>query len=182
MDRAALLQSGEEPEARGSGDEDDAVSLMSLHRAKGLEFDSVALAGVEEGLLPHQRALDEGEAGLSEERRLLYVGVTRARNRLLLTTARMRRVFGEINYPRPSRFIENLPPEVLKREQASPAPSLAPDAPAGLHVGAEVRHPTFGEGVVLDVEGAGDATRVSVRFRRAGTKRLMLKYAALECV
>ncbi len=181
MDRAALLQSGEEPEARGSGD-DEAVSLMSLHRAKGLEFDSVALAGVEDGLLPHQRALDEGEAGLSEERRLLYVGVTRARNRLLLTTARMRRVFGDMNYPRPSRFIENLPPEVLKREQGAPAPSFAPDAPAGLHVGAEVRHPTFGEGVVLDVEGAGDATRVSVRFRRAGTKRLMLKYAALECV
>ncbi len=181
MDRAALLQSGEALDGREHDDE-DAVSLMSLHRAKGLEFDSVALAGVEDGLLPHQRALDEGEAGLSEERRLLYVGVTRARNRLLLTTARMRRVFGEMHYPRPSRFIAGLPPEALIREDAPRAPAFAPQGPAGIAVGASVRHPSFGEGVVLDVEGSGDATRVTVQFRRAGAKRLMLKYAALECV
>ncbi|HKJ83360.1 MAG TPA: UvrD-helicase domain-containing protein [Mariprofundaceae bacterium] len=177
MDRAALLQSGEEHP------EDAAVSLMSLHRAKGLEFDTVILAGVEEGLLPHQRAMDEGEAGIAEERRLLYVGVTRAMNHLLLTSARMRRVFGDINYPLPSRFIAELPKDVLEHDQPEMTTETVsqPDA-NGLTLGASVRHPTFGEGVVLSLDGAGDATRVSVQFRRAGTKRLMLKYAALELI
>ncbi len=176
MDRAALLQADESPDRDTS---EDAVALMSLHRAKGLEFDAVALAGVEDGLLPHQRALDEGPASLDEERRLLYVGVTRARNHLLLTTARMRRVFGELHYPRPSRFVASLPAGVLACEQP-PATPAEPDTPDGLCVGANVRHPTFGEGVVIDIEGTGDATRVSVQFRHAGTKRLMLKYAALS--
>ncbi|MCF6208754.1 MAG: UvrD-helicase domain-containing protein, partial [Ghiorsea sp.] len=90
MDRAALMVSGEE-----DNDDEDAVNLMSLHRAKGLEFDTVVLAGVEDGMLPHQRALDEGEAGIAEERRLLYVGVTRAENILHLTSARLRRIFGD---------------------------------------------------------------------------------------
>jgi DNA helicase-2/ATP-dependent DNA helicase PcrA len=175
MDRAALLQSEDEDKDVP----DDAVLLMSLHRAKGLEFDTVALAGVEEGLLPHQRALDEGEAGIAEERRLLYVGITRARNELLLTSARVRRVFGDMTYPMPSRFIANLDGDVLQRDQG-----MAVAAPASGHgeldIGASVRHPTFGDGVILGMEGSGDAIRVTVQFSQAGTKRLMLKYAALE--
>ncbi|MDX8401882.1 MAG: UvrD-helicase domain-containing protein [Mariprofundaceae bacterium] len=177
MDRASLLQADESLE---EATPEDAVSLMSLHRAKGLEFDCVALAGVEEGLLPHQRAVDEGEAGIAEERRLLYVGITRARDHLLLTSARMRRMFGETAWPLPSRFIKSLPPEVLRRDDGG-APAAAPSAREdGIAVGANVVHPSFGEGVVLELEGAGDAARVTVQFRRAGVKRLMLKYAALR--
>jgi len=179
LDRAALLQSGERLAAdRQDSDDDDAVSLMSLHRAKGLEFDCVVLSGIEEGLLPHQRSLDEGPAGLSEERRLLYVGITRARDHLLLTSARMRRAFGDLMFPQPSRFIANISETVLDRNEVMPA---APTSHSeGLEIGCGVRHPTFGEGVILNVEGAGDAMRVSVSFRQAGIKRLMLKYAALE--
>ncbi len=177
MDRAALLQSGEEE------DVEEALSLMSLHRAKGLEFDTVIIVGVEEGLLPHQRSLDEGEAGLHEERRLLYVGITRARDALLLTSSRMRRMFGDMIYPQPSRFISGLGEDVLRREHAVSVPQLtaSQDMP-GICSGAGVRHPTFGEGVILGVEGAGEAMRVTVRFRQAGTKRLMLKYASLELI
>jgi len=141
----------------------------------------VVLAGVEEGLLPHQRALNEGEAGISEERRLLYVGMTRARNRLLLTSARTRRVFGDRIFPLPSRFIARLPSGLLRREERQSA-ATAGEGASGIRIGTSVRHPSFGEGVVLGVEGIGAATRVSVQFRHAGTKRLMLKYAALEMI
>ena len=177
MDRAALLQSGEEESA--DRDNEDALAMMSLHRAKGLEFDCVVLAGIEEGLLPHQRALDEGEAGISEERRLLYVGITRARRQLLLTSARMRRFFGETVFPQPSRFIRDLDDELLRRDGQA-AMASASDHAGGVTIGGNVRHPTFGEGVVVGLEGAGDAVRVTVRFRHAGIKRLMLKYAALQ--
>ncbi len=173
MDRAALLQSDEEHE-----DDDHALNLMSLHRAKGLEFDTVILCGVEEGLLPHQRAIDEGETGIAEERRLLYVGITRARNSLLLTSARQRRVFGDMVYPQPSRFIDSLSPEILQKAETGAPASTA--GPAGIDIGTRVQHPSFGEGVVLGMEGNGDAIRVTVQFRLAGTKRLMLKYAALQ--
>ncbi len=183
MDRAALLQSVEDmnEEARQSQQNDHVVALMSLHRAKGLEFDTVVLAGVEDGLLPHQRALDEGESEIAEECRLLYVGVTRAKNHLLLTSARMRRMFGDMIFPLPSRFIAMLSCDVLERDTTeknyAPTPSTG-----GIQIGIAVRHPSFGEGVVLSVGGVGDATRVSVQFRHAGTKQLMLKYASLEAV
>jgi len=183
LDRAALLQSGERLAAdrqAAASDDDDALSLMSLHRAKGLEFDCVVLSGVEEGLLPHQRSLDEGPSGLSEERRLLYVGITRARDHLLLTSARMRRAFGDLMFPQPSRFIVNIPESVLMRSET--VSTAIPNDSGGLEIGCSVRHPTFGEGVILSVEGAGDAMRVSVNFRKAGIKRLMLKYAALEMI
>jgi DNA helicase-2/ATP-dependent DNA helicase PcrA len=176
MDRAALLQSGEEE----AGDE--SVSLMSLHRAKGLEFDTVAIAGVEEGLIPHQRSVDEGGQHVDEERRLLYVGITRARDHLLLTSARMRRAFGDMFFPLASRFIADVSADVLQREAPAAQASGSRPVAGGIQVGADVRHPTFGEGVVLSVEGVGDATRVAVQFRLAGMKRLMLKYAALEMV
>jgi len=178
MDRAALLQSGEE----NDGDADTSkINLMSLHRAKGLEFDTVILAGVEEGLLPHQRSLDEGDT--DEERRLLYVGVTRAENALLITSARQRRVFGDMHFPMPSQFIKDLDGDVLHRDQpvVQPSgPSISHDS--GLGIGSSVSHPSFGEGVVLELEGSGDATRISVEFERVGLKRLMLKYAALQVI
>jgi len=180
MDRAALLQSSEEVRADGKDNQDDAVSMMSLHRAKGLEFDCVVLPGVEEGLLPHQRSLDEGEAGIAEERRLLYVGITRARKHVLLTSARLRRFYGETHYPQPSRFIKKLSAKILHQEHKSSMPAMASQTQTGVNIGANVMHPSFGEGVVLSLEGAGDAARITVQFRRAGTKRLMLKYAALQ--
>jgi len=178
MDRAALLQSGEE----ANRDDDNTVTLMSLHRAKGLEFDCVVLPGVEEGLLPHQRSLDDGEAGISEERRLLYVGITRARRQLKLTTARVRRLFGETHYPLPSRFIKDLPASVLQQDAPPVSPPLTVNDASGMGIGSNVCHPSFGEGVITDCEGAGDAVRVTVQFRKAGIKRLMLKYAALQAV
>jgi len=183
MDRAALLQSSEAI----NGDENeevDSVCMMSLHRAKGLEFDCVVLPGVEEGLLPHQRSLDEGESGIAEERRLLYVGITRARDHVLLTSARLRRFYGEMHYPQPSRFIKTLSADILQRHdgivQAAPNTDMECDTGGGINIGHNVSHPSFGEGVILALEGAGDAARVTVQFRRSGTKRLMLKYAALQ--
>ena len=181
MDRAALLQSGEGVADDADEADDRVISLMSLHRAKGLEFDTVVLAGVEDGLLPHQRSLDEGESGIAEERRLLYVGITRAENSLLLTSTRQRRVFGDMHYPIPSRFIKDISAEILKCDKPA-AVTIEPVSEMGLYIGAGIRHPSFGEGVVLEMEGGGDATRVTVEFERAGLKRLMLKYAALEMV
>jgi len=178
MDRAALLQSGEE-----NDDDRDTpkINLMSLHRAKGLEFDTVVLVGVEEGLLPHQRSLDEGDT--DEERRLLYVGITRAENALLITSARQRRVFGDMHYPLPSQFIKDLDVDVLHKDQPVAKPSMpAVSHESGLDIGIAVSHPSFGEGVVLELEGSGNATRVSVEFERVGLKRLMLKYAALRAL
>ncbi|MDQ6970071.1 MAG: UvrD-helicase domain-containing protein [Mariprofundus sp.] len=192
MDRAALLQSSE-----GINDQDDdqqeidSVAMMSLHRAKGLEFDCVVLPGVEEGLLPHQRSLDEGDAGIAEERRLLYVGITRARDHVLLTSARLRRFYGEMHYPLPSRFIKSLSNDILQHRDAAMQPATGLGNENGnqssnvggfnIGIGSNVAHPSFGEGVVLALEGAGDAARVTIQFRRSGTKRLMLKYAALQC-
>ncbi|MDT8375700.1 MAG: UvrD-helicase domain-containing protein [Mariprofundaceae bacterium] len=178
MDRAALLQSGEDLNG-DEQDDDNRISLMSLHRAKGLEFDTVVLAGVEDGLLPHQRSLDEGESGIAEERRLLYVGITRAKKALLLTSARVRRVFGDMNYPHPSRFIARLGPDVLKQPESAVPVASASTGESGCDIGSSVMHPTFGEGVILGLEGGGDAIRVTVQFRNVGIKRLMLKYASL---
>jgi len=179
MDRSALLQSGEE---NNKDEEQSQINLMSLHRAKGLEFDTVVLAGVEDGLLPHQRALDEGESGIAEERRLLYVGVTRAENALLLTSARQRKVFGDMHYPLPSRFIKKLDTDILHRDQPATVKTTPVSHDSGLNIGSSVSHPSFGEGVVLELEGSGNATRVSVEFERVGLKRLMLKYAALKVI
>jgi len=182
MDRAALMVSGEE-----DNDDEDAVSLMSLHRAKGLEFDTVVLAGIEDGMLPHQRALDEGEAGIAEERRLLYVGVTRAENILHLTSARLRRMFGDMTYPMPSRFIADLGEDVLTKAEKIRQPTMVSQAQNSsaahkIEVGAYVNHPSFGDGLIVDLEGAGDAVRVAIEFDSVGLKRLMLKYAALTLI
>jgi DNA helicase-2/ATP-dependent DNA helicase PcrA len=147
-----------------------------------LEFDSVVLAGVEEGLLPHQRAIDEGDT--DEERRLLYVGITRAKNSLLITSARQRKVFGDIHFPMPSQFIKDLDEDVLQQDKPIVSPSLMAglEHDSGIGIGSRVSHPSFGEGIVLELEGSGDAARISVEFERAGLKRLMLKYAALQAM
>ncbi len=173
LDRVALLTAPEEQSAA----RDAGVQLMTLHRAKGLEFAAVAIVGVEEGLLPHQRALDEGEDAIAEERRLFYVGITRAKDRLLLTYARVRRWFGDLIFPKRSRFLDEATEDLLAVE-GEQAPSAAP-SPGGVREGARVLHPSFGLGTLLSCEGQGEEARVVVSFDRAGVKRLIWKYARL---
>ncbi len=182
LDLAALLQSGDE--VVDDDEETLQVQLMSLHRAKGLEFNSVVVCGVEEGLLPHQRSLRDGDEGLAEERRLLYVGVTRARDDLLLTSASTRRVFGDTQHPQPSRFIRDLNKDIIASTwQSHTVVMPTVDPPAGeICVACHVIHPSFGEGVVLAIEGEGAARRVSVKFHQRGLRHLMLKYAQLSIV
>jgi DNA helicase-2/ATP-dependent DNA helicase PcrA len=166
-------------------EEVDRVTLMTLHSAKGLEFPVVFLAGLEEGLFPHARSLDE-EGGMEEERRLCYVGMTRARERLYLSCARNRTIFGSTVPAVPSRFLDEVPAELIARpEPPAPAPQVTwedeeRELPE-LTVGDQVRHASFGAGRVLEVEGEGARTVVTVRFER-GVKRLALGYAPLERV
>ncbi len=169
----------------------DCVTLMTLHSAKGLEFPVVFVTGLEEGLCPHIRALDE-EGGLDEERRLCYVGFTRAKAELLLTHARTRSIFGSPSVAVPSRFLEEIPQALTASVVARPAWAEG-TAAAGrgsrvgalrrpvqtFAVGARVRHAKFGEGQVLEVEGEGEAAILTVRFAGA-VKRLALSYAPLE--
>jgi len=184
----AALEAGE-----GQADEgENSVQLMTLHSAKGLEFPLVFLVGLEQGLFPHSRSVEEGEARLEEERRLCYVGLTRAREHLHLTWAETRRWHGSDNYNRPSRFLREIPRELIhevrprvstQSHAARPAASdpIGDDAP-DLSLGQRVRHASFGDGVILDCEGQGAHTRVQVNFEQAGTKWLVLAYAKLECV
>ena len=163
----------------------DRVTLMTLHSAKGLEFPVVVLAGLEEGLFPHVRSLEE-EAGVEEERRLCYVGMTRAQQRLVLTYAHQRAAFGTSRPGLPSRFLAEIPAEMLVRtatqktstgdwpDEDRPVPDVA--------AGDLVRHKTFGAGRVLEVDGEGPRAIITVRFDGAGTKRLALGYAPLEVV
>ncbi|MDQ7848987.1 MAG: DNA helicase PcrA [Armatimonadota bacterium] len=163
----------------------DRVSLMTLHSAKGLEFPVVFLAGMEEGLFPHARTIEE-EGGLEEERRLCYVGMTRAKERLYITYARQRMVFGAVRPSIPSRFVEEIPRAMLE-PATLPAPAAAAPGPwpqpdrevVAPPVGGWVRHATFGQGRVLEVEGEGARAVVTVRFA-TGVKRLALGYAPLE--
>jgi DNA helicase II / ATP-dependent DNA helicase PcrA len=160
------------------------VTLMTIHNAKGLEFPIVFVIGLEEGLFPHQRSLDEGDE--AEERRLCYVGMTRAQQSLVLTHAHSRTIFGMRGYNLPSRFLSELPSDEIERERRAPA-WQAPPMPAGmrtaeqpvpdLSIGDEVRHATLGEGTVIGI----DRDVVAVRFREDGSeRRLMLGYAPLE--
>ena len=177
LDRAALLATPEEQAAV----REEGVQLMTLHRAKGLEFTAVAIVGLEEGLLPHQRALDEGEDAVAEERRILYVGITRAKDRLLLTHARVRRWFGDLVFPRRSRFLDDGAEALVTVEGVEDAAAGArmPAAAAGLREGMRVLHPSFGLGTLLEREGEGDEARVVIHFDRTGVKRLIWKYARL---
>jgi len=167
-------------------DRADRVTLMTLHSAKGLEFPVVALAGLEEGLFPHARAIEQ-ESDLEEERRLCYVGMTRARSRLLLTYARQRTTYGMSRPSLPSRFLAEIPPEFLVRAATSRTPTgdwpEDDDRPVPtVAVGDFVRHKTFGTGRVLEIDGDGPRAIITVRFNELGTKRLALGYAPLVAV
>jgi len=185
----AVLESGEgQAEAW-----EDCVQMMTLHSAKGLEFPVVFLAGMEDGLFPHQRSFNDLD-GLEEERRLCYVGTTRAMKQLYITFAEARRLHGIDSFGQPSRFIQEIPDELL--EEVRPRLSMSRSRPAPMHagrfrepreeaagngmrLGARVRHGKFGEGVILNVEGGGPHARIQVAFDSDGTKWLMLAYANL---
>ena len=185
----AALEAGEEQ----AGEWEDCVNLMTLHSAKGLEFPVVFLCGMEEGLFPHARS-SEDPGKLEEERRLCYVGMTRAKHRLCMSYAESRRLHGSDVYPMPSRFLRELPterteevrlrgtvsrPGVRMRSGPRPAPASARGGPDELRLGQRVEHPTFGEGVVLMYEGQGSHARVQVNFEAAGSKWLVVAYANL---
>ena len=180
----AALESGEGQAA----DWEDCVQMMTLHTAKGLEFPMVFLSGMEDGLFPHQRSLNDID-GLEEERRLCYVGMTRAMKQLFLTYAEQRRLHGVDSYGIPSRFIKEVPEELIEeiRPKIQVARPVAvgrfrPEEPAvaGVRLGARVRHGKFGEGVILNIEGNGPNARVEVRFEHQGTKWLMAQYVSAE--
>ena len=179
----AALEAGE-----GQGEEwEDCVQLMSLHSAKGLEFPLVFLTGMEEGLFPHQRSMQEA-GRLEEERRLCYVGMTRAMQLLYISYAEVRRLHGRETYGAPSRFLGEIPGDMLSEVRAGlPRAGDAWPESGGrsqlddpVRLGGRVRHNSFGDGVVLGVEGHGEHTRVQVNFESVGNKWLVLAYAKLE--
>ncbi|MCU7891332.1 MAG: DNA helicase II [Candidatus Thiodiazotropha sp. (ex Ustalcina ferruginea)] len=180
----AALEAGE---AQGDPS-DDCVQLMTLHSAKGLEFPLVFLVGMEEGLFPHSMSADD-PARLEEERRLCYVGVTRAMQVLYLCHAESRRLHGNDSYPLPSRFIREMPSELMREVRAGPSiskpiyggsPYLETGELTGFNLGQRVRHAKFGEGVVLNAEGQGRSARVQVNFEDVGSKWLVVAYANLS--
>lgn len=167
---------------------EDCVQLMSLHSAKGLEFPIVFLTGMEEGLFPHQRSLEE-PGRLEEERRLCYVGMTRAKRFLYLSFAEVRRLHWSEHYTSPSRFLAEVPDELI--QEIRPRHSLTssgfhygetriPAAPVGMSLGSRVHHDKFGEGVIMNYEGQGSHARVQVNFADAGARWLVLAYANLR--
>ncbi|KQA98485.1 DNA helicase II [Vibrio metoecus] len=186
----AALEAGE-----GQADEhDDAVQLMTLHSAKGLEFPQVFMVGVEEGMFPSQMSAEEA-GRLEEERRLCYVGMTRAMQKLYITYAEMRRLYGQDKYHKPSRFIRELPEgcldEVRMKAQVSRPTSTGRFSQTvvkesfnetGFNLGSRVRHPKFGEGTIINFEGSGPQSRVQVAFNGEGIKWLVTAYARLEKV
>ncbi len=181
----AALEAGE-----GQAEEwEDCVQLMSLHSAKGLEFPLVFLTGMEEALFPHQRSMEE-PGRLEEERRLCYVGMTRAMQHLYMTYAEVRRLHGREHYTSPSRFLSEIPEEYLQ-EVRSPMISRpvvrrysktdsAGDNINGLKLGSRVHHNKFGDGTVLNLEGQGESARVQINFEDVGSKWLVLAYASLQ--
>ncbi len=182
----AALEAGEM-----QGEEfDDCVQLMTLHSAKGLEFKLVFLAGMEEGLFPSQQSSDD-IARLEEERRLCYVGMTRAMRQLYLTYAESRRIYGKETYSRPSRFLREIPAELMQevRMRGHVSRPIAVEKPMNpllqerrFKLGQRVGHAKFGEGVVLQIEGEGAQERAQINFKQAGVKWLMLSYAQLEAL
>jgi DNA helicase-2/ATP-dependent DNA helicase PcrA len=182
---SAALDAGE-----GQADpHEDSVQLMTLHSAKGLEFPLVFLAGMEENLFPHRMSIEE-PGRLEEERRLCYVGITRAMQRLVLTYAENRRLHGSDSYNSPSRFVREIPSELinevrLQSKISRPVSHFSASGPAsdtGLNLGQRVLHPMFGEGVVLNFEGRGSNARVEVNFNDEGSKWLVVQYARLEAL
>ncbi len=203
----ASLEAGEHQ----AGDQDDALHLMTVHAAKGLEFHTVFITGLEQGLFPHQNSIDS-DGGLDEERRLMYVAITRARRRLYLSFAQSRMLHGQVSYGMASNFLRELPeelmywitPKIAQRNavasfgysaslSSSPSPASASaeqnsapvqrsTATAGWRSGQAVLHSKFGEGVIVNLEGSGADARVQVNFRKAGVKWLALEYARLTPV
>ena len=179
----AALEAGETQASAWS----DCVNLMTLHSAKGLEFANVYIVGMEEGLFPHQRS-SEDPVQLEEERRLCYVGITRARQSLTLTHAQHRRLHGSDYYPQPSRFIRELPQEIIESirlgSESAPASLFTAldtaEKQTGFSLGQRVSHSRFGEGVILNLEGSGENTRIQVNFEQAGSKWLVAAYANLQ--
>jgi DNA helicase-2/ATP-dependent DNA helicase PcrA len=203
LDRAALVSDAD------SYDERAPISLMTLHSAKGLEFEHVFLVGLEKGLFPHSRSLSSPD-DLEEERRLCYVGMTRAKDTLTLTRAVYRRIYGNdlLESSAPSRFLAEIPADLIETAAGSLAPAgearrYVPDLdyagnrrsprlvsaasasrPSGLSalVGARVRHPTYGLGTIIAVEEEGDDRKLTVSFADYGAKKLLERYARLERV
>ncbi|MEO8675034.1 MAG: 3'-5' exonuclease, partial [Casimicrobiaceae bacterium] len=202
----AALEAGETQAAEGR----PALQLMTVHAAKGLEFHTVFVTGLEEGLFPHENSLNEFD-GVEEERRLMYVAITRARRRLYLTHAQSRMLHGQVRYNIPSRFLDEVPrdqvawlspPRRWSRDaidvdpsewgaRERPAPAWAASSPArtaareeprgpSWRIGQSVRHAKFGLGIIIDAEGRGEDARVQVNFREGGVKWLALEYAKLE--
>ncbi|CAB1370757.1 UvrD-helicase domain-containing protein [Denitratisoma oestradiolicum] len=188
----AALEAGEHQ----AGEGDDALQLMTVHSAKGLEFNVVFMSGLEEGLFPHENSVQEAK-GLEEERRLMYVAVTRARQRLYLSFAQTRMLHGQTRYSLPSRFIDEIPGELLKwltpkakkggyayevADAFTPSPRSRVSSGGGLRVGQNVAHARFGQGVIVNAEGSGSDARVQVNFGPAGMKWLALSVAKLEAL
>jgi ATP-dependent DNA helicase UvrD/PcrA len=188
----ASLEAGEHQAGAGA----EALQLMTVHAAKGLEFHAVFISGLEEGLFPHENSLNE-QAGLEEERRLMYVALTRARRRLYLSFAQSRMLHGQTRYNIASRFLQEIPEELVLRVNAGRTASFGfgaasssagrPGVPAAFtpvlaspwKIGQNVLHPRFGPGVIVSAEGRGADARVQVNFRHAGLKWLALEYAKL---
>jgi DNA helicase-2/ATP-dependent DNA helicase PcrA len=184
----ASLEAGDNQASAGA----DALQLMTVHSAKGLEFHTVFISGLEEGLFPHENSLNE-DGGLEEERRLMYVAMTRARRRLYLSYTQSRMLHGQTRYNVASRFLEEVPQELLKRLNASVKAYVPPVTSAGtmprrrgasvtvggFRIGQNVRHAKFGSGVIVQAEGSGNDARVQVNFRDDGLKWLALEYAKL---
>ena len=206
VDRLSLLSEADE----AAGTKEARVWLMSMHAAKGLEFPIVIVAGMEEGLFPHARSVED-EDEVEEERRLCYVCLTRAREKLILTGAARRRIFGEYQATQPSRFLEEIPEELIQRvepvasprwsgtpyelrnpygrrgrqpstvrEGAAPAYEYEDQSASNMKTGMRVRHKQFGVGTVVAIEDHGDDYKVTVRFNSAGTKKLLASFAGLE--
>jgi len=186
----AALEAGETQAAEGRA----ALQLMTVHAAKGLEFHTVFVTGLEEGLFPHENSLSEYD-GVEEERRLAYVAITRARRRLYLTHAQSRMLHGQLRYNIASRFLDELPDGGVRwlspqRADMPPAREVATGIDArrddamtgrvGWRIGQSVKHAKFGLGIIIDAEGRGSDSRVQVNFRDAGVKWLALEYAKLQ--
>jgi DNA helicase-2/ATP-dependent DNA helicase PcrA len=186
---------------------------MTLHSAKGLEYPVVFIVGVEEGIFPHNRALTD-PVELAEERRLAYVGITRAKEQLVVSHAWSRSLFGNTQYNPPSRFLDEIPEQLIQREgsfdsgadaerysyrsheergyaptqrlnrhNTSVAPvsrSVAQSTHHDFAIGDDIEHPTFGEGIIIDIRGQGEKAEASIRFRLVGTKHLSLAWAPLK--
>ncbi len=187
----ASLEAGEHQAGEGQ----EAVQLMSVHAAKGLEFDVVFITGLEQGLFPHENAINAGKDGLEEERRLMYVAVTRARQRLYVSCAQTRMLHGQTRYCVPSSFLDEIPEQLLLKLNTKAAPAAAfpafgsfgggyaePATSGGLRIGQTVEHAKFGLGVIVSTEGRGADARVQINFGGSGMKWLALEYAKLTPV